>query len=153
MDETCQNRYWREIRLIKKRMRMIYYRIITIGLALLGKMATASIDAFADVNQQGTTLCPAVMPKNEDACPQGSYFECLYDELCCEGNGNCVPIYQCDCSETAWCNDANIGLSCPFVCPSLPPMEGDACDINPLYLCLSVWRRSGLRRPLLYERL
>jgi hypothetical protein len=109
---------------------MIYYRFVAIGLALIVKRGEASTNAPTDTN-----VCPAVMPKNEDACPEGSYFECMYDELCCEGNGNCVPIYQCDCSETAWCNDANIGLACPSICPELPPKEGDACDINPLFLC------------------
>ena len=117
---------------------MIYYRIFAFGIALIVKRTTASVVALAVTAAEGGLgpLCPEVKPADGDACSVVNNDGCEYEEFCCEGDGTCLPRYTCYCDGfTTTCSETVATILCPSVCPELPPMRGDSCDVDARYLC------------------
>ena len=115
---------------------MIYHQIFNIGLILVLKGALSA----GELTQRliaSTDVCPESEPDGYSACsPLLANVTCDYGQICCEGDGKCVPERSCYCDgSTYFCYDPGVSLSCPSACPVEPPLMNEACDIDYRYQC------------------
>jgi hypothetical protein len=95
---------------------------------------------FSCPNACPSVPCPVTQPTPGDSCSAPFNGTCNYGELCCPGEGGkCMSSHTtCFCAYDATIQcEGNWGepFPCPSVCPELPPMENDPCDIDVVYLC------------------